>query len=296
MSTTVASATTGLGNVALGHARRGFHIFPLHPGTKIPAIKQWEDEATRDARRILNWWARWPADNVAIACGPSRVHVLDLDTNHGQPPPDRWRHARDGRDVLTRLAAEAGQTLPVPTYTVSTPSEGGMHLYYRAPREPVLRNTIARLGWRIDSRGAGGYVVAAGSLLPNGSYQVLDDRTPILLPDWLTALLAPPPLRPRSRIVASISHPDAYVRAALGNQSMRIRLAYSGVRHRTVLLAANSLGRLVGAGLLDYDHAYAVLYDAAQIHIGLDDFTDSEAARTITDGLTYAADRAAPLR
>lgn len=79
--------------------------------------------------------------------------------------------------------------------------------------------------------------------------------------------------------------------AALSNQSARVRAARIGSRHRAVLLAANSLGRLVGAGLLDYDHAYAVLLDAAQIHVGVEDFTDTEAQRTISDGLIYAANR-----
>ncbi|WP_280309900.1 hypothetical protein [Nocardia abscessus] len=56
-------------------------------------------------------------------------------------------------------------------------------------------------------------------------------------------------------------------------------------------MAANFLGRLVGAGLLDHDHAHAVLGDAARIHVGAEGFTATEADRTITDGLTYAATR-----
>ncbi|WP_327097149.1 hypothetical protein OIE68_46060 [Nocardia vinacea] len=91
--------------------------------------------------------------------------------------------------------------------------------------------------------------------------------------------------------LTGIGHRDAYVAAALSNQTARVRAARIGSRHRAVLLAANSLGRLVGAGLLDYDHAYAVLLDAAQIHVGVEDFTDTEAQRTISDGLTYAANR-----
>ncbi|MEU7764990.1 bifunctional DNA primase/polymerase [Nocardia sp. NPDC049190] len=41
-----------------------FHIFPLHPGPKIPAIKQWENEATCDQERVQRWSARWPEDNL----------------------------------------------------------------------------------------------------------------------------------------------------------------------------------------------------------------------------------------
>ncbi|MEU7764996.1 bifunctional DNA primase/polymerase [Nocardia sp. NPDC049190] len=92
------------------------------------------------------------------------MHVLDLDTSHGHPPPEHWGPVRNGCEVLARLAQDAGQPLPVPTFEVSTPS-GGVHLYYRAPRKPTLRNTIARLGWRIDSRGS-----AATSWLPGHKY------------------------------------------------------------------------------------------------------------------------------
>ncbi|WP_084497576.1 bifunctional DNA primase/polymerase [Nocardia amamiensis] len=109
-------------SAALDNAERGFHVFPLHPGTKVPAIRQWDGAATRDHSRIRAWWRRRPCDNVAVACGPSGLHVLDLDTSHGHTPPPEWRAARDGREVLVRLAAEAGQPMPVPTYAVATPS------------------------------------------------------------------------------------------------------------------------------------------------------------------------------
>ncbi|WP_109529291.1 MULTISPECIES: bifunctional DNA primase/polymerase [Nocardia] len=278
---------------ALTSAARGFHVFPLHAGSKVPAVENWENAATLDPARIHRWWRRWPANNIGIACGPSRLHVIDLDTSHDQDPPARWAGARDGRDVLARLAHEAGQSPPIPTFAGATPS-GGMHLYYRPPPTPLLRNTIARLGWRIDSRGIGGYVVAPGSTLAAGRYRVLDDRDPIPLPHWLAELLAPPPA-PLLPVVATsdIGHPDAYIAAALRNQADRISNARTGTRHQTVLLAANSLGRLVGAGLLDRDHAYTVLFDAAAHHVGVDGFTVLEAARTIDDGLTYAAHRTA---
>ncbi|WP_406238491.1 bifunctional DNA primase/polymerase [Nocardia sp. NBC_01009] len=122
MTTALPPPGPDLLSAALDHAGRGFHIFPLQPGSKVPAIKHWEDDATRDLDRIQRWWRRWPADNIAVACGPSGLHVLDLDTSHGQPSPPSWDRARDGRDVLAQLAAEVGQPIPVPTYAVSTPS------------------------------------------------------------------------------------------------------------------------------------------------------------------------------
>ncbi|MFI6218759.1 bifunctional DNA primase/polymerase [Nocardia brasiliensis] len=284
-----------LRETAIHHAEHGFHVFPLHPGTKVPVIKRWEDNATPDTHRISRWWRRRPTDNIAVACGPSGLHVLDLDTSDHQSAPQPRRHARDGRDVLGDLASRAGQPVPVPTFAVATPS-GGLHLYYQAPSTPLLRNTIGRLGWRIDSRGNGGYVVAAGSALPTGNYRILDDRTPIPLPDWLIQRLASAPPTP-AHTNTTVHHPDGYVAAAISHQCARIRHARTGTRHREVLLAANSLGRLVGAELLDYTDAYTALLAATQVHIGVDEFTHAEATRTIADGLTYAASTShSPLR
>ncbi|WP_280230633.1 bifunctional DNA primase/polymerase [Nocardia cyriacigeorgica] len=219
--------TSGLLPAALAHAGQGFSVFPLHPSSKRPVITRWEQHATRGPARIRTWWRHRPNDNIAIACGPSRLHVLDLDTSHHTPSPNTTPTAVEGQQTLARLAAYHNRALPVPTYTVITPS-GGMHLYYAAPVVPALRTSCGRLGPHIDSRGHGGYVVAAGSSLPHGRYQVVDDRTPIPLPGWLTQLLTnspPPAAAPNARNV--ITHPDAYVRAALTNQAARIRIGCS---------------------------------------------------------------------
>ena len=58
-----------------------------------------------------------------------------------------------------------------------------------------LRNTAGRAGWRIDPRAAGGYVVAARSLIDVRLYVVVDDTAPVELPAWLAQLVAPPPPR-----------------------------------------------------------------------------------------------------
>jgi hypothetical protein len=62
--------------------------------------------------------------------------------------------------VLAQLAAEADAPVPADTFTVETPG-GGRHLYFWAPLGVELRNTQARLGWRIDTR-ADGVVAAVG--------------------------------------------------------------------------------------------------------------------------------------
>ncbi|GAB2992460.1 bifunctional DNA primase/polymerase [Saccharothrix stipae] len=276
--------------VALNAARDGHHVIPLWPRSKIPRDKGWESAATRDPERIRDIWGALPY-NVGIACRPSGLYVLDLDDAHGHEPPPQWAGARHGRDVLARLAAAAGQPYPADTFAVQTPNKG-LHLYFRAPVEPELRNTIGRLGWRVDSRGAGGYIVAARSVGARGVYRPMN-RAPIAaLPLWLIPLLLPPEppklLRSTSR---APHHPDAYLDAIVTGEADKVRRAAPGQRHNTLLRAANKLGRWVGGGDLDEHEARAVLHAAAAQHDGVEGWSARQAETTISDGLTWGMAR-----
>ncbi|MCE3552840.1 bifunctional DNA primase/polymerase [Pseudonocardia sp. RS11V-5] len=109
---------------ALSHAARGWHVFPLRPNDKRPAIRDWETRATTDPARIRKAWTRGPF-GIGIACGPSGLVVLDLD----RPKPDTVRPAewdrpgiRDGADVLVALADDHGVEPPLDTLAVQTGS------------------------------------------------------------------------------------------------------------------------------------------------------------------------------
>src|SRR5438045_2239476 len=84
---------------ALHLAESGWFVFPLRPGDKRPAVKfiKWEQRATQDPDLIVRWWKRAPY-NIGVACGPSKLLVVDCDT----------RGEEDGLDVLTELAAQSG--------------------------------------------------------------------------------------------------------------------------------------------------------------------------------------------
>lgn len=146
---------------ALVAAGRGWSVFPLVPGEKTPAVRGWEQRATTDRRQIYRWWAGGAGFNVGIACGPSGLVVVDLDDRGEDEPPEAFVGARGGQDVFATLATAADAPVPIDTYTVATPSGG--HLYFRAPGEHVLRDSAGALGWRVDTRATGGYVVGAGT-------------------------------------------------------------------------------------------------------------------------------------
>jgi hypothetical protein len=270
-------------------AARGWALFPVLPGRKQPAIARWEQRATTDPERIMRFFTTHPEHNAGIACGPSGLYVIDCDTPKGEPGD-----GRDGWAVLRELAAGRGG-LP-DTWAVTTPS-GGRHLYFRAPTGgAALGNTSKTFGPMLDTRGAGGQVLAPGSRLPNGSYELLDDTAPARLPGWLSwrltvrasATISGPPV-PRS---AGPRDASAYVSAVVRAELQRVTQARRGGHNAAVFTAARALGQLVGAGALDHATAADDLTHAAG-HIvgGPCDCTARDIAATITSGLAYGARR-----
>ncbi|MEV4602575.1 bifunctional DNA primase/polymerase [Amycolatopsis sp. NPDC049253] len=246
---------------ALYLARRGWPVFPLHPGTKNqPAVKDWEHRATTDPARLHRCWQgrKW---NVAVATGPARLVVVDCDV----PKPGQDGPA--GADALAEVAATRGGPLPA-TWTVTTPS-GGTHRYYLAPPGVRLRNSAGRIAPRVDIRAGGGYVAAPGSATEQGVYRVTDETDPVELPAWVvqvcteragvTAARTTRPATPRARPGEATS---AYVAAVVAAETAAIRAAAPGTRNDTLSRSAYALGQLVGAHALPEPDALAALEDA----------------------------------
>jgi hypothetical protein len=279
-------------NAALDHAARGWRVFPLRPNDKRPAIRDSDARATTDPGRIRRAWTRSPRLNVGIACGPSNLVVIDLDTSdHGSVRPPEWARPgiRDGVDVLATLAADHHETLPWETLSTQTPS-GGEHLYFTAPAGSRIRNSAGRLGWLVDVRSVGGYVVAAGSIVRGRRYRQTD--LPVAeLPNWIAGLLhdvlAPSTRASFGPLLDVVGRRSAYVAAALRGELETVLAAQPGSGHRNTTLnrAAFALGQLVGAGLLPEGLATAALAEASAA-IGL---PSREAHATIRSGLSAGA-------
>lgn len=275
---------TALLDWALYLATMGWPVFPLRPGTKRqPAVKDWENRATTDPARIRRCWTA-DAWNIGLATGPARLVVVDLDT-------DKDGTSRDGVEALAALAAERGGPLPT-TYTVSTPS-GGRHLYFRAPAGVWLRNTQSQIASCVDTRAGGGYVVAPGSVTAQGAYELIDDTDPVELPGWLVQACAE---RPAAAISAPVqihsTNAAAYGTAALRGECERVRNAAPGTYNEVLSSAAYTIGRKVGAGLLDPATAHAELIAAGETLVGPKHWppTAREVARVVHAGLTKGAD------
>jgi hypothetical protein len=159
---------------ALAYARRGVPVFPCEPGAKRPLTRNGHWDATKDPHAIGRWWRRWPSANVAVPTGKkSGVVVLDVDPNAG------------GSESLGKLE-QAGA--PVPKTARTRTGGGGIHLYFRYPRETNIRNSAGLLGPGLDVRGEGGYIVVPPSRT-QGPYQWVDS-SPLVEASWLIERLA----------------------------------------------------------------------------------------------------------
>ncbi|GGU40835.1 bifunctional DNA primase/polymerase [Nocardioides albus] len=326
-------------HIALDYAARGWRVFPLLPDSKRPATPGhraadcdatdpwcrtghagWEQRATNRPDWITRAWSSNPAYGIGIACGPSRLVVVDLDTHKpGSEIPEPWHRfgITTGEDVLDHLAGAHGGTI-TPTYTVRTVS-GGTHLYYQAPDTTRrFTNTAGKVGWLIDTRAHGGYVAAPPTTIGTSAYTVVDDRPPAPLPLFLLDLLGrdqrpalstaqngPQRLSNRpARSVGSgesVRDQDAYVDRvfdiAINGDVARgvagLLDATEGGRNAALYVAAATVGKLVTRGLITEYVAVDRLMTAAAGHIAAGAYTHYEAESTILSGFRRAATRSA---
>lgn len=256
-------------NTALDLAARGYAVFPLSPGTKVPlAGGHGCKDATTDLERIRTWWITHPEANIGLATGPlSGVDVLDID-------------GEEGEASLRQLEEELGAT-PY-TYEVRTP-RGGRHLYFQ--HREGLKNKAKYLPG-IDVRTAGGYVVVPPSHVEGRPYEVLQEFP---IAPWDAALFlalqtrckkaAPAPRAPAKPRTAEASVGDSrYGRGAFDRARERIVGAGEGTRNDTLNEEAFNLAQLHAGGELGdvQDDLVAAAMEAGLPH--------HEAAKTVASG------------
>lgn len=128
-------------------ARAGYAVFPCHPKTKAPRLKDvdWKKVATSDLATVRRWWKQWPDSLIGLPTGRANgIAVLDLDLKDG----------KDGLKSLRKLGLDEVAESPVEIETRS----GGLHRYFAYV--DGVRNQGGKLGPGIDVRGEGGYVIA----------------------------------------------------------------------------------------------------------------------------------------
>ncbi len=154
---------------------KGFKVFPVRPNEKLPALDGWQDWAvTATEQKIRDYGTANPTHNWGVSCEPSGLVVIDIDNKKGL----------NGSETFKQLLSDHGEKTPN-TFVVETPT-GGYHLYFKGEG----RNSAGALGNGIDTRGAGGLVVAPGSRIYDKMYVIKQDVEIPPIPTWLSTELA----------------------------------------------------------------------------------------------------------
>lgn len=225
-------------------AEAGLAVFPVRPGRKEPALRDWQAVATTDPGEVSRLFRGGLVFNIGIATGGrSGGFVLDID-----------RKAIDGLMTLAELEDRHG-ALPE-TWAVETPS-GGSHLWFANPADRRVGNR-AGFAPALDIRGDGGFVVAPPSVVGGASYRWSRHPAQQALaeaPQWLLDLAAPqrpptPKTPPTGLPVAGSGRLVRYVTTAVVREVQKVESAPEGRRNQMLFQAAANLGELVGAGVL----------------------------------------------
>lgn len=296
---------------ALAAAKRGWPIFPLAAGTKVPlGGTNGPLSATTDIDVINQWFLHGvkfgegttakgvDVDlvghkdmNYGIATDPAGLVVIDIDV----PKEDYNKEDRGelfGIEAWCMLVMNAALKKEPRTYEVWTPS-GGEHLYWLANKHLPIRTATAQLAPGIDVRAVNGTIVGAGSKTPKGTYEVHKNIDPKPLPSWLRTALgraqlavsdverATQPVREPTKV----SNPDRYVASAFNGEleTLRATPIGQGMRNRNLNHAAFKLSKFVTESKLTYAEVANALYRVAVEELNMQ---PREAEATINSGLT----------
>lgn len=256
-------------NDVLALVREGWHLFPIKAGAKKPPlIPDWEHGASKDPEQVKAWAEAHPGCNWGVATGPSGLLVVDLDVKKG----------KNGRAALADLEfEEAG--LPA-TLRVQTPT-GGEHIYFRGR----AASTVERMGQGIDTRSAGGYVLAPGSNLDGVPYSVVRAAPVAEAPAWVVRRVGQPIERP-AEPAAVIETEGRFAQAAVWLRTAEPAVEGAGGNAHTFKVAA----RLRDYGIAE--HTALQLMLAGWNDRCAPPWSEEELARVVGNAFRYAKQEA----
>lgn len=242
---------------ALNALNRGFHIFPVAVGQKIPHPQagNWGQTATNDPTQVITFWTQIdPRANIGVACKPSQLLVVDLDRAKKEwaLKGTEWEYVHaaygplvQGEDLFDemkfKLATGDDQEVdPYETHVVRTGS-GGLHLYYRWPSHWPRISQASPVKGLVDVRGNGGqhggYVLGEGSRTEAGAYAEGTNFSISLPPKWIRQLVAEKPAQPKVRFTG-LRQPGAISHSGLVES---VRNAGEGNRNNALLWASRTM-------------------------------------------------------
>src|SRR5262245_15616275 len=248
-------------DVALRYVEAGFRIFPCG-ADKRPLVPSWAAEATADASRVTAWWTAHPAALIGLPMKPHGLLAFDAD-----------RH-REGEDGVAHFRALCAGHEPLPPHPIVVTANGGEHHIFKQPADKIgnrkLGNGLETRGYKDDNDG--GYIIAAGSRLPDGRSWRLANGSPSLLnatlpepPAWLVEHARerreeqrqPEPDRRAEK------REESYAAKALDNLARDLAaMPPETGRNDCLNIAALKLGTMVSAGWIGEATVTGRLFDA----------------------------------
>ncbi len=156
----------------------GFSVIPLKARDKCPALDSWKPYQSRRATadEVRGWFDGGVDLNIGIVTGAiSELVAVDGDSLDAV----NWLQGNHPSPMRTRTGK-------------------GKHFFFRHPGV-VIKNNVKLGGMALDVRGDGGYVVAPGSIHPNGAMYEEEGHwapgatLPMFQPAWLGAKVTPLP-------------------------------------------------------------------------------------------------------
>ena len=249
--------------------RHALALFPIRSWSKQPwgIIRRFSKEWSKDPAQWRSWWETHRC-NFGVVCGPSRIIVVDVDTDDkGDPRFDaRW-------------VAWANGDL----FCVRTPS-GGWHLYCRVP-EGVDSTALGEPDWAdgIETRAGNGYVVSPFSVTRTGVDADASDGAYAISKDCAALPLAPQDLldlckKDDAPLIGGLVRPEEFdedgypvepgIRLQVKFRMEQLVAVFRKAipnhnRNKLLNVTAFELGQIAAAGQIDYYAIEMILREEA---------------------------------
>lgn len=260
---------------ALIYASCGVPVFPCNL-LKRPMCEHGFKDADTDIERITRFWTSKPGALIGIPTGePSGVFVIDIDGAAG------WKNYNA---ILRGIVPE--------TLWAKTGSGSGAHVMFKFPGE--LRNTAGALGDHLDTRGAGGYIVAPPSVT-HRAYTFQNPGAPLAeMPPELIAMCQPAESETRETFKAepgtiSDARLASWYGSVIQGECRDVERTPEGSRNSRLFCAAGRCGQVaLRCGLAVDAPGHELLNAATAAGLG-----KHEASLTIWSGFREATKRGA---
>ena len=149
---------------ALGYARAGWAVFPVRPGTKVPATANGHLAATTDLEQITAWWQDNPSYNIAMPMAANGLVAVDADT---YKPECGWAGFAAAHEV--------------PPTRIQRSASGGVHYLFKSPSGAAYPGQLVA---GVDVKHQG-YLLVAPSVFNGKAYRWETSDAIAPAPDWL---------------------------------------------------------------------------------------------------------------